>query len=152
MRIIDYIRESCEIQDATTPDDFIGMSLAYQHATTMWIGKMNGIRYRYIFMSDLAPLICDIRGGVRWVEFRDTPVHFANGNVVSGGRDMIKRQVNMLIENASAFTPTEFYWAFEQIHPWDDGNGRVGSLLFNVLNNTICDPIHPPHNPDWDLR
>jgi|GEM_PF-6891617 len=38
----------------------------------------------------------------------------------------------------------EFYLAFEKLHPFIDGNGRVGNILFNLLNGTIYNPVQPP--------
>ncbi len=40
--------------------------------------------------------------------------------------------------------PLDFYREFEEIHPFVDGNGRVGKILLNVLNGTMLDPIRPP--------
>jgi fido (protein-threonine AMPylation protein) len=39
---------------------------------------------------------------------------------------------------------SEFYQEFETLHPFNDGNGRVGAILFNLLNGTLSDPIVPP--------
>lgn len=38
----------------------------------------------------------------------------------------------------------EAYQEFEKIHPFIDGNGRVGAILFNFLNGTINNPQNPP--------
>jgi len=38
----------------------------------------------------------------------------------------------------------EFYFAFEKLHPFIDGNGRVGNILYNLLNGSLQDPVMQP--------
>lgn len=74
--------------------------------------------------------------------FRRTSVTFANCSVI--GWENIERQIANLLDAQTMLTPTEFYREFEWIHPFGDGNGRVGAILYNMLNGTLMNPVIPP--------
>ena len=46
--------------------------------------------------------------------------------------------------NTPDMTADEWYFRFEVIHPFNDGNGRVGSLIWNMLNFSLDDLRVPP--------
>lgn len=53
----------------------------------------------------------------------------------------IPRQVVNLCESAHLLSPNEFFKEYEEIHPFVDGNGRTGAILFNWMNDTLYKPV-----------
>jgi len=77
---------------------------------------------------------------------RKVPVTFRNG-----GSSLHYKLVPRAFENLmgavkeKALTPHEFYKELMYIHPWIDGNGRIGFLAYNLLNGTFFDLKPAPH-------
>lgn len=74
--------------------------------------------------------------------FRKTPV-IVNGTLI--GHENIVRGIGNLCFYAKELSPEEFYLEFEKIHPFVDGNGRVGAILYNIMSHSIESPITPPN-------
>ncbi len=81
-------------------------------------------------------------------------VKFREVNVVVGtSRPPDWREVPRLMDQLlkqQNLTPTEWFKEFEEIHPFRDGNGRVGALLYNWLKDTYH-PLQLQLAPNlWD--
>lgn len=73
--------------------------------------------------------------------FRKTPITV--GEEVIGWQN-IPRQVENLCSAQDTLTPAEWFYEFERIHPFVDGNGRTGQILFNLLSGTLSKPTLAP--------
>lgn len=60
--------------------------------------------------------------------------------------DELPRLLSLLFGERERLTPVEFYKEFELIHPFVDGNGRVGKILLNWLSGTLLVPYFPPND------
>lgn len=57
---------------------------------------------------------------------------------------LVQRAMGNLLDAAETLSPDDWFHEYEDIHPWRDGNGRTGSILWNWLKGTLSEPQEPP--------
>lgn len=90
------------------------------------------------------------------ISFRKGPAVFGSSRSATSSEN-IKDSLSKLhghLKTATVPMPKEeaieYYYAFEEIHPLQDGNGRVGMLLYNILLGSTSNLEIPEDKPGWN--
>lgn len=133
--VIKFCAEECARQQSGELS-VANMVEAYQMACQCWLANTTDIRPWVI--KNLGQMV-DPEANANG--FRQTPVLI---NAISIPWSNIERNIESICNLQKEANAAEFYYAFERIHPFIDGNGRVGAILYNWLNDTLFTPEAAP--------
>lgn len=137
LAVIQWAAEECKRQRSG--------ELSVSWMLQAWNHAMRADRLGFITENDILHMAKFIEPEVNAKGWRTVDVRV--GYDAKGPWEEVPRQMVLYLDALAGLGPEEAYRNFEEIHPLRDGNGRVGSLIFNWLRGSLADPIHPP---DWD--
>jgi hypothetical protein len=137
--VVDYCAKEVQRQEATplhVSHMFQAWYYLHQHAECHKLITEDVIRITaaYVMRDDL-------------MKYRQTPVSFSDMSLGLSA-ELIPRQMMLLVEAQEGVphvvSVDEWVKQFLDIHPFEDGNGRTASLLWNFFNGTMDDPRPMP--------
>ncbi len=130
---IQLVERQCELQHATSPEQRLGFAKAYAAAKQL---AQNEAKLEALNAELLHELILEWAALIESRNqkgFRRVVVRFANGTTALAP-ELVGRAMQQYVELYAGknFMPEEAYREFELIHPLEDGNGRLGDLLWKI--------------------
>ncbi|MEE8151296.1 MAG: Fic family protein [Nitrosomonadaceae bacterium] len=94
---------------------------------------------------------CDVYVGKRHCKYLGRSVIEEQLQQVFDAMEVTIKNVHSFSESEREATTKECHVAFEHIHPFEDGNGRVGRILYNIHRLKLGLPIHIIHEGDEQM-
>lgn len=132
---IKFCAKECELQQSGE------MSVYHMCLALDWAQTRVNLGQPEIYPEIIATLGKIVEPAMNPYGFRETPVQI--GSTIIGWEN-IPHQINMLVGAMDTLSPEEIYQEFETIHPFRDGNGRVGQILFNWIRGSLDHPVFAP--------
>lgn len=126
-----YCAREVDRQDGT-PLEVLGMYRAWLHGK-MVIRAHKHLERPEVFEADLQLLAAFIKN-VSFTSYRTVPVVFKNYLHVNAKPQEVPRLMKDLVQQQATMRPEDFVREFLVIHPFADGNGRVASIVWNILH------------------
>jgi mannose-6-phosphate isomerase-like protein (cupin superfamily) len=142
------IHDQARLQHADSPEQLSGLADAWNAAKAAAHENPEG-------MSDPAQAEAFALGLAKMIEprngkgYRQVPVTFGPGKPPALAPGLVPRAMEQLFGAYAdqALSPDEWYHEFEKVHPLEDGNGRLGDLLWkmdHVRRGQEWPATHPP--------
>ena len=135
-----FIREEVERQGFDLDSDEGKLRIVWMRMAWVWAEVTSEKRARPT-LDDIMSMSYYIEPIINESGYRQGPV-LAGGRLTVNWRDVPEAMERML-SHSEFLSPLRFYVEFELIHPFADGNGRVGAILYNWLNCTLDEPETP---------
>lgn len=124
----------------------LAYQFAYEQATCRCRYTTKGHKY-LPRVSDVLVLISKVEPYIK--EYRKVPVTFNHGTKHALDWSAVGSAMQQLFDDVVDFaeTPRDAHPITKQfldIHPFEDGNGRVAWILYNWLSNTLENPLPLP--------